>query len=360
MRGRSVGFIILNVVVSAVVALGLIQVLPSGGEGSSIQIATVEILVTTTPDPDGDATRIAFAAQGTVDAQLATFEATALPQVQLPPDVAAQVSGATVDPDTLAANPELESTVSALPDGCVLHEVAEGEAPFTIAEAYGVSGASIMTVNGLTEETATLLQIGDVLIVPLPNCPIEELLAAVGTPAVTEEIVVTEEITEAVTEEVLVAAALTEEVVATEEITEEATEEGTPAATATPTPTRTATPTPTRTPNVAATAVTAQLEIVEFVSPGDITTEGVSILNRGSVVDITDWTLTDAQGNEFVFPEQRLFTNGSITVFTRAGENTPVALFWGRSTAVWGDDGDIATLTDAAGRVQSSVRVAGE
>jgi competence protein ComEC len=78
------------------------------------------------------------------------------------------------------------------------------------------------------------------------------------------------------------------------------------------------------------------------------------------VVDITGWTLSDAQGNEFVFPEQRLFTNGSITVYTRAGEDTPVVLYWGRSTAVWGDEGDVATLTDANGRVQSSVRVNGD
>lgn len=353
MRGRSIGFIILNVIVSAVVALGLIQLLPSRGENTSFQIATVSILVTTTPDPDGDATRIAFAVESTVDAEIATYEATALPQVDLPPDVAASLEdAATIDPDTLVANPELQGTASALPDGCILHEVAEGEAPFSIAEEYGVSGAAVMTVNQLTDELATQLQIGDVLIIPLPNCPVEQFI---GTPVPedTPTPVETEEPTEEVTDEPeAIALALTEEP------TEEATDET--GATATPTQTPTVTPSPTRTPNIAPTAASAQLEIVEVISPGDITLEGVSILNRGSVVDITGWTLNDAQGNEFVFPEQRLFTNGSITVFTRAGENTPVVLYWGRSTAVWGDDGDIATLQDDGGQVQSSVRVGGE
>lgn len=347
MRGRSIGFIVLNVLISAGVALGILQVLPSQGGGADIQIATVAILVTQTPDPDGDATRIASAVESTVGARMATFEATAAPQVDLPPEIAADLNTpATIDPEALSANPAAQETASALPDGCVLHVVEEGETPFGIAEEYGVNGFRLLTVNNLTEETATQLQIGDTLIVPLPNCPIE----VVQTPTPERVLDVTEEVTAEATQEV------------TEEVTEEATEEVTATPTGTPTFTPTATPTvtPTRTPVLAPTASSAQVEITEFINPGDITAEGVTILNRGSVVDITGWTLSDAQGNEFVFPEQRLFTNGSITVYTRAGEDTPVVLYWGRSTAVWGDEGDVATLTDANGRVQSSVRVNGD
>ncbi|MEM6530186.1 MAG: lamin tail domain-containing protein, partial [Chloroflexota bacterium] len=205
---------------------------------------------------------------------------------------------------------------------------------------------------------AVALQIGDQLIVPLPNCDLTQIIPATETPAPTVDEVATEEATEEIAEETTEEA--TEETAQepTEEVTEEIT--STPTLSPTPAPTETPTPTLTATPFVAPTSPSAQIEIVEIISPGDITAEGVTILNRGSVVDITGWVLADAQGNEFIFPEQRLFTNGSITVYTRAGENTPSVFYWGRSGAVWGEEGDVATLTDAGGRVQSSVRIGGQ
>jgi hypothetical protein len=105
------------------------------------------------------------------------------------------------------------------------------------------------------------------------------------------------------------------------------------------------------------TAVNAQVEIVRVISAGDITAEGVEIRNLGGVVNLTGWTLTDGDGNSFTFPEQRLFTNGLVTVFTRVGQNTPIALFWGRNEAVWGDAGETATLANADGDAQSTLRL---
>jgi hypothetical protein len=46
-----------------------------------------------------------------------------------------------------------------------------------------------------------------------------------------------------------------------------------------------------------------------------------------------------------------------VTVFTRVGEDTPVALFWGETQAIW-QEGDVVSLANAAGVVQSSFRVA--
>ncbi|MEM6281865.1 MAG: lamin tail domain-containing protein [Chloroflexota bacterium] len=360
MRGRSIGFIILNIIVSAVVALGLIQVLPSGGSSTTIQVATVSVLVTTTPDPEGDATRIALAVDGTVQSQIAEFEATNNPQSVLPdglldtPEAGAAGAAAQAGVGDAAA----QNAASDLPDGCILHTIAEGDTPFGIAEEYEVSGASVMIANQLTDTDAVALQIGDQLIVPLPNCDLTQIIPATETPAPTVDEVATEEATEEIAEETTEEA--TEETAQepTEEVTEEIT--STPTLSPTPAPTETPTPTLTATPFVAPTSPSAQIEIVEIISPGDITAEGVTILNRGSVVDITGWVLADAQGNEFIFPEQRLFTNGSITVYTRAGENTPIVFYWGRSGAVWGEEGDVATLTDAGGRVQSSVRIGGQ
>lgn len=362
MRGRSIGFIAMNVVVSAVVALGLIQVLPSGREGTSFVPVTIEILITPTPDPNGDSTRIAAAVDGTVSAQVATFEATGAAQIDLPPGLLDDEDGAAaagssadsagasaVNAEVAGDNPDLQSTANALPDGCILHVIEDGDAPFIVAEEYGANGFTLMAVNGLTEEDAVNLQIGDVIIVPLANCPVEEFLDPTETPSVTP--------TPSDTPEVSSTPTPTE----TSETTEGATPTSTPNATEPPTDTpEPPTPTATRTPVLAPTAISAQVEIVEVISPGDITAEGIRIINNGAVVDITGWAITDAQGNEFVLPEQRLFTNGSITIFSRAGDNTPIQLFWGRSTPVWGDVDDVATLTDADGNVQSSVRIDAE
>jgi hypothetical protein len=234
------------------------------------------------------------------------------------------ISVATLDPELLGADAALQETVTSLPENCIPHAIQEGDTPFGIAEVYGVSGLDIMEINGLTEETATQLQIGDVLIVPLEGCPLtpEDVLTAQGEDA-TEE--------------------------ASAEITEEATE----GVEITNTPSPTVVPTITLPP----TAVNAQIEIVRVISAGDITAEGVEIRNLGGVVNMTGWTLTDSEGNIFTFPEQRLFTNGLVTVYTRVGQNTPIALFWGQSEAVWGDEGDSIVLANAEGEAQASLRL---
>lgn len=105
------------------------------------------------------------------------------------------------------------------------------------------------------------------------------------------------------------------------------------------------------------TAVNAQVQIVRVVGAGDITVEGIEIRNTGGVIDLTGWTLEDFEGNTFVFPEQRLFTNGLITIYTRRGTNTPISLYWGRSQPVWGEPGEIAILSDQRGIVQATYRV---
>jgi LysM repeat protein len=191
-----------------------------------------------------------------------------------------------------------------------------------VAELYGADVFDLMEVNGLDEETATFLQVGEVLIVPLEGCPLTR-----------EDIATPEPEVEALSAET------------TDEATEESTAEVTDEATVRPTLT------------LPPTATDAQVEIVEVVGAGDITAEGVVIRNTGSTVDMTGWTLTDTEGNTFTFPEQLLFSNASVTVFTRIGQNTPVALYWGENEAMWGEPGDVATLSDADGDAQSVFRL---
>jgi hypothetical protein len=98
------------------------------------------------------------------------------------------------------------------------------------------------------------------------------------------------------------------------------------------------------------------MRIVEVLNAGDVTAESIAIRNTGAIVDIGGWTLSDAEGTTYTFGQQRLFTNAQITLFSRVGTNTPVALYWGRDQAVF-QSGDTVTLRDAGGNVQSTFRV---
>ncbi len=318
-RSSVLTLVIINVIVTLVVVFVVISIINSqnASQPDNRVVITVPILITTTPQP-----------QGTQVVRIVT--ATPLPGtpgfVALPTGLIDDLNGTiaaapTIDPALLAANVGLQGTATALPANCILHTVAEGDTPYGIAEQYGADGATLMAVNGLDDQSASLMQIGDVLIVPLEGC------ALTAPPATTEA-----------TEEAALAAT--------------STQESTPA-TATVAPTSSATPSDTPTATLPPTATNAQVEIVRVLSPGDINAEGVDVRNNGAVVDLTGWTLSSAAGVTYTFPQQRLFTGSVLSVYTRVGTDTPTAKFWGRDTALW-SSGATLTLIDAAGRVQST------
>jgi LysM repeat protein len=108
------------------------------------------------------------------------------------------------------------------------------------------------------------------------------------------------------------------------------------------------------TPTVAAGGV--QIEITEVTSPGNADREAVVIANKGQqLVDMAGWTLTDAEGNTYIFPNFRLWPGGSVTINTRIGQDNspPANLFWGKLEPIWSAS-EIATLKDAAGKTVSA------
>ena len=151
---------------------------------------------------------------------------------------------------------------------------------------------------------------------------------------------------------------------------------GVPQATATftPAPTATDTPIPFEPPSADMTATAAaeagatatdlptsvpisgelQIEITEVVAPGQIDREAVIINNVGErLADMTGWTLSDAEGNVYTFPNFRLWGNGSsVTVHTRIGQdgNPTGSFYWGKLEALW-SVGETVTLKDAQGNV---------
>lgn len=317
-------FVLLNILVTMGVAFALITYFDTRQQGQAVvEYRTVVVVYTATRDPNATPDTIIITATprpgevaslptGVLDD--ATEEVTATPQPRntLPPEI--------------EADSELAATVAGLPEGCIVHTLADGENPSVLAEQYDTSIAAILAANALTEEDAAFLQIGQVLVIPLENCPLE--FVPIGT---------SEESTDA-----------------TEEIgTAEATED----TSATETPAETPTPTITATITLPPTAVDAQVQIVEVIAPGDVTTEAVVLRNNGRNVSLTGWTISDAEGNTYTFPERNLFSNGEITLYTGVGQSTPVVAYWGRDQAVWGEPGEVVTLSDANGVVQASFRV---
>lgn len=78
--------------------------------------------------------------------------------------------------------------------------------------------------------------------------------------------------------------------------------------------------------------------------------ESVLILNNGTTTpDLTGWTLSDREGNTFVFPELILKPGAKVRVWTQPGQDVPTDLYWGRSQPVWNNDSDEAILYDNLG-----------
>jgi LysM repeat protein len=142
-------------------------------------------------------------------------------------------------------------------------------------------------------------------------------------------------------------------------------------ATFTPAPTATDTPIPFEPPSADMTATAAaelgatttplptplpstgelQVEITEVLGVGQVDQERVVITNLGDrLADMQGWTLNDADGNIYVFPNFRLWAGGNVTVHTRIGQdgNPPANFYWGKLEAVW-SVGEVVTLKDGVG-----------
>jgi hypothetical protein len=357
MSGRSVLFL---VIIVAAISAGATYFLFGGDENTesasedeAAQVAasnpqdeprerlvTFERVITATPDPNvimvtvtpnGDTTTNPTPVTGEDGAEV-TPEAPAASEAQQ----ARAGTADSLDTSLIDETGRYIGDESQLPSGCVLHTVADGEFPTLIIESYDLPAEAtftMMTMNGLSEETATQIQIGDQLVVPLEDCPVEAFLEAQPDGTVAEA---TEEATaETTTDDA--------------EATEEATAEATPDVTATPTIQPTAT--------LAPTVEGSTVEIASIIRAGELESEGIEIINNGNTVDISNWTLSDGDGNTFVFPpERRLFDGASITVLTTEGDNTAILLYWGLDEAVF-EPGDVVVLADASGNVQSSLRI---
>jgi len=111
--------------------------------------------------------------------------------------------------------------------------------------------------------------------------------------------------------------------------------------------------TPTSTPLPVASSGELLIEITDVLGVGLVDQERVIITNLSdAIADMQDWTLSDAGGNVFTFPNARLWKQGAVTVHTGVGVDgsPPSNYYWGRLQPIW-SLGDVVTLKDAQGTV---------
>ncbi len=217
----------------------------------------------------------------------------ALSPTNTPPPIAA----------TAASVPTVLPTEPPTPAPLV-YTVKEGDTLSSIAQTYGVSIQDIVEANSLTNPD--MLNIGQELVIP----------GHFTTPD-----------------------ALPPDEVATEVPPSESspTAESPPASPAPALPTLT----PSGPPVV---------EISQVLGPGRLAAEMVIVRNRGGLTSLENWTLSDAEGNAFIFPALTLFTDGEARVHSATGQDTPSDLYWGRAAPAW-HSGELITLKNAEGNV---------
>jgi LysM repeat protein len=114
----------------------------------------------------------------------------------------------------------------------------------------------------------------------------------------------------------------------------------------TPTPV-TPTPFPTETPTPPGPV---EVRVQKVLAPGELDREGVVIVNRGRTVNLQGWTLGAAgTDSTYIFPRLTLAQEVPVTVYTIAGDDSPLALHWGLEVAQWSESGTVIELRDAEG-----------
>jgi LysM repeat protein len=361
MRARGlIPIILLNVIISLVVAFGAIAIFNRNAtDRVNERLVTVELIVTATTDPDATPFVVTATAQPG-DPQIIDIPSDTLVSAGVTPGTRPTSFRDSGENTTAEANESASNVLTIndeLPPACIKHTIVSGDSPSGLAVSYGVNLFDMMAVNNLTEESARLLAIDQVLIIPLDGCPIEMFITTPTpippTPSNTPTITQTSEPTATHTPE----PTITQTPRTTATNTPRPTEEATATSEFTPTPTQTPSNTPAPTVTLAATVENSQINIEKVTGAGDITRESLEIRNYGISTDISGWSIVDIDGNKFTFSSDvLLFQGGSINLHTRAGENRPIHLYWGLDSAIF-EPGDIITLIDREGNVHATFRV---
>lgn len=101
------------------------------------------------------------------------------------------------------------------------------------------------------------------------------------------------------------------------------------------------------------TPESGKVKIVTIVGVDDLATEHLQIQSiNPEALSMEGWRLETNDGQVYIFPKITLFEYGAVDLYSRAGINSVVALYWGRSTPVF-QAGDQAVIYDAENNVQA-------
>lgn len=99
------------------------------------------------------------------------------------------------------------------------------------------------------------------------------------------------------------------------------------------------------------------VEIQLVVGVGELDYERVQLVSVSDVpVELTGWELTDGKDLIYTFPLVKLYPGGSIHLFSKAGTDTSIELFWRKPAAVW-SSGDRIELIDPEGNTRAQYNV---
>ena len=95
------------------------------------------------------------------------------------------------------------------------------------------------------------------------------------------------------------------------------------------------------------------IQVQRVIGAGDLTNEFIVIerIGEGPLL-LTGWTLSNAAGDQFIFPELQL-NKGSVSIFTRAGDNSVNKLYWGLGKSAWKSGTEIKIM-DSAGNLRAT------
>ena len=101
------------------------------------------------------------------------------------------------------------------------------------------------------------------------------------------------------------------------------------------------------------TSESSLLKIVTVIGINDLATEHLQIQSTNpEALSLEGWRLETNDGQIYTFPKITLFEFGAVDLYSRAGINSVVALYWGRSAPIF-QSGDQAIIYDSEGNVQA-------
>ena len=96
------------------------------------------------------------------------------------------------------------------------------------------------------------------------------------------------------------------------------------------------------------------LEIQSVIGAGAIADERIRIINvSDNSINMNGWVLVAGNDDTFPFPPLTVYPGGGVNVYSRAGLNTSIDLFWGKEEPAW-RQGRKVLLLDPGGNIRSS------